>query len=89
MMLVEVGLPTGAQVDRLTLEQGLGWWGSTEVRPDRVVLYLWPRPGGTELSFTLTPRIAGEVVSAPFVSYDYYNPEARVVLPPRGFVFHD
>lgn len=31
---------------------------SYEVWPDRVVTYLWPRPGGVRFSFLWRPRLA-------------------------------
>src|SRR6185436_869274 len=49
MMLAEIGLPPGADVDRASLEtavKGSGWSISQyDVLPDRVVVYLWPRAG--------------------------------------------
>ena len=53
MMLAEVGLPPGADVDRPSLDSAVsasGWdLQSYEVQPDRVVFYLWPRAGGTRV----------------------------------------
>jgi hypothetical protein len=89
MLMAEIGLPPGAEVDRLALEQDLGWRGSFEVRPDRVILYLWARPGGNSVTFSFTPRFAGDMVSAPSNLYDYYNPELRVDLPPQRFVISE
>jgi len=89
MLLAEVGLPPGADVDRSSLEQAVknsGWEiQSYDVLPDRVVLYLWPRPGGTKFSFTFKPRFGLKALSAPSVLYDYYNPEAQAVVEPVLF----
>jgi hypothetical protein len=45
MMLAEVGLPPGADVDRASLDAAVsdsGWeLQSYEIQPDRVVFYLW------------------------------------------------
>lgn len=83
MLLAEVGLPPGAVVDRLALERELG--SRFEIRPDRVVLYLWPRAGGSDVEVLFKLRFSGEMVTAPSQLYDYYNPEAGVTLPPQRF----
>ena len=49
------------------------------------MLYLWPNAGGTKLTFAFHPRYGLKARSAPSVLYDYYNPEALVVLPPADF----
>jgi uncharacterized protein YfaS (alpha-2-macroglobulin family) len=88
MMLAEVGLPPGAEVDRATLQQAAGsvdGLRSYEVRPDRVVFYLWPRAGGVTFSFGFRLRYALEAMSAPSQLYDYYNPESAAVVAPVQF----
>lgn len=89
MLIAEIGLPPGAEVDRRSIEDarklagfGLGMY---EILPDRVVLYLWPRAGGIDLTFKFRPRYALKAKSACSVLYDYYNPDARVVVPPVVF----
>jgi hypothetical protein len=91
MMLAEVGLPPGADVDRASLDDALSTWDvqSYEIQPDRVVLYLWPRAGGTTFSFTLKPRFPMTAQSAESLLYDYYNPQARASVPPVRFVVND
>ena len=90
MLLAEIGLPPGAEVDRESLEQAMknSNWGiyRYDVLPDRVVAYLWPQGGGTRFSFKFRPRFGLTAQSAPSTVYDYYNPEARVVLAPTRFV---
>ena len=90
MLLAEIGLPPGAQVDRESLDtvvRNSGWTVSRyDVLPDRLVLYLWPYAGGSKLTFTLRPRFGLKARSAPSVLYDYYNPEARTVVAPTDFV---
>ncbi|MFL6212066.1 MAG: MG2 domain-containing protein [Pyrinomonadaceae bacterium] len=89
MILAEVGLPPGADVDRASLERALkesGWeFSSYDVLPDRLVAYLWPRAGGTRFTFTFRPRYGLKAETAPSLLYDYYNPEARAVLAPTRF----
>ena len=93
MMLAEVGLPPGADVDRQSLADAMkasGWDLSRyDVLPDRVVLYLWPRAGGTRFQFSFRPRFGLAAKSAPSLLYDYYNPEARAVLAPPKFNVND
>jgi hypothetical protein len=89
MMLAEIGLPPGADVDRASLEQAVkesGWeLNHYDVLPDRVVVYLWPRAGGVKFSFKFRPRYGVKAQTAPSALYDYYNPEARVVIAPTRF----
>jgi hypothetical protein len=90
MMLAEIGLPPGADVDRASLDQAMkeSDWGITQydVLPDRVIVYLWPRAGGIKFNFKFKPRFGLKAQTASSVLYDYYNPEARVVLAPARFV---
>jgi hypothetical protein len=89
MMLAEIGLPPGADVDRASLDKTIkasGWDISQyDVLPDRLVVYLWPRAGGTKFDFSFRPRFGLKAQSAPSVLYDYYNPEARVTVVPTSF----
>src|ERR1700675_3691247 len=81
MMLAEIGLPPGADVDRASLDaamKGSDWSISQyDVLPDRVIVYLWPRAGGTKFDFTFRPRFGLRAQTAASLVYDYYNPEAR------------
>jgi len=90
MMLAEIGLPPGADVDRESLEraaQESGWsLNHYDVLPDRVIAYLWPQAGGLKFSFKFKPRYGVKAQTAPSALYDYYNPEARVVVAPSRFV---
>jgi hypothetical protein len=93
MLLAEVGLPPGADVDRASLERAMNesnWeFSHYDVLPDRLVVYLWPRAGGTKFAFTFRPRFGLAAKSAPSVVYDYYNPEAHAVLAPTKFVVNE
>jgi hypothetical protein len=90
MMLGEIGLPPGADVDRASLERAVkdsGWdLNHYDVLPDRVIVYLWPRAGGTKFSFSFRVRYGIRAQTSPSTLYDYYNPEARVVIAPAKFV---
>ena len=90
MMLAEIGLLPGADVDRASLDALTSAWNvqSYEIQPDRVVFYLWPRAGGITFSFSLKPRFAMSAQSAESLLYDYYNPEARASVPPAHFSIH-
>jgi hypothetical protein len=87
MLLAEIGLPPGADVDRSSLETALKDWTimQYDVLPDRVVLYLWPRAGGVEFDIRFRPRLGLVAKTAPSMIYDYYNPESRVVVQPVTF----
>jgi len=89
MMLAEIGLPPGAEVDRASLERAMkaSDWGISQydMLPDRVVFYLWPHAGGVKFSFAFKPRYGLKALTTPSVLYDYYNPEARAVVEPVPF----
>lgn len=86
MMLAEVGLPPGAEVDRGSLEQVLADHAQGvrqyEIHPDRVVFYLWPRAGGSAFEFLMSMRYPMSAKSGASVLYDYYNPEVLSEQPP-------
>jgi uncharacterized protein YfaS (alpha-2-macroglobulin family) len=87
MMLAEVGLPPGAEVDRASLEAAETARGVSgyEIQPDRVVFYLWPTAGGSSFGFDFRMRYRIEAMSAPSLVYDYYNPEANATVAPVLF----
>ena len=90
MMLAEIGLPPGADVDRASLDtamKGADWSISQyDILPDRVVVYLWPRAGGTKFDFKFRPRFGLNAQTAASIIYDYYNPEARAMVAPTRFI---
>jgi hypothetical protein len=90
MMLAEIGLPPGADVDRASLDQamkGADWSISQyDILPDRVIVYLWLRAGGTKFDFKFRPRFGLNAQTAASIVYDYYNPEARAIVAPTRFV---
>jgi hypothetical protein len=86
MLVAEIGLPPGAVVDRPSLDAAVKSsprLSRYEVWPDRVVAYLWPQSARLEFSFEFSSRFPLVARSAPSRLYDYYNPEAQVVLRPR------
>lgn len=91
MLLAEVGLPPGADVDRASLDKAVkaSNWGVSQydIQPDRVVFYLWPRAGGIAFDFKFQPRFGLKAKSAASSIYDYYNPDARAVVAPTSFIF--
>jgi hypothetical protein len=92
MMLTEIGLPPGADVDRSSLESlpensSLGV-DRYDILPDRVIVYLWPAAGGASFDFFLSARVVMSAKSAPSRLYDYYNPEAMTEVAPAVFTIH-
>lgn len=91
MLIAEIGLPPGAEVERSGLDALRDMRGTLrryELQPDRVVLYLWPPVGPqatTEVQFAFRPRYALKAKSAPSVVWDYYNPDFRALAKPVVF----
>jgi uncharacterized protein YfaS (alpha-2-macroglobulin family) len=88
MMLAEVGLPPGADVDRASLGKLLDNWTISryELQPDRIVFYLWSSAAeGEKFNFRFTPRYAIRAKAAPAQLTDYYNPDLSAVLAPQSF----
>jgi hypothetical protein len=90
MLLAEIGLPPGADVDRASLDRAVteAGWGvdQYDVLPDRLLFYLWPAAGGSRFQFKFRPRLGLAAHTAPSVVYDYYNPDARAVVAPTKFI---
>jgi hypothetical protein len=88
MLLAEIGLPPGADVDRASLDKAMTGWAidQYDVLPDRAVVYMWPRSAGSEFELKFRPRMAMNAQSAASTLYDYYNPDARATVAPSRFV---
>ena len=89
MLLAEVGLPPGADVNRPSLAKLIdgGEISRYELQPDRIIFYVWSsKADGTQFSFQFTPRYGIRAKSAPSALWDYYNPDLRAVLPPQSYV---
>ena len=85
MMIAEIGLPPGVEVDRQSLEDAKqNGVDGYEVQPDRVVFYR-PSAGGSKFQFVFRTRFGINAMSAPSVLYDYYNPEANAAVLPIRF----
>ncbi len=88
MLLAEIGTPPGADVSRESLETALesDWSLSRyDVLPDRIVLYMWSKAGGTKFNFKFRPRYAINAQTPASIVYDYYNPEAHATVAPLKF----
>lgn len=89
MLLAEIGTPPGADVSRESLENAIGSdWSIShyEILPDRIVLYMWSKAGGTNFSFKFRPRYGINAQTPSSVVYDYYNPEAQATVAPLRFL---
>lgn len=89
MLLAEIGLPPGADVDRESLEKAmteLGWsFSRYDILPDRLIVYLWPWKDGVSFSFKFHQRFGLKALNARSIMYDYYNPDSKTVLAPIQF----
>ena len=89
MVIANIGLPPGAEVDRGTLasavEDPKTGVDSFEVAPDHVTLYIWPRAADSRVHFVFRPRFAMKARANATIVYDYYNPDERMVLAPALF----
>jgi len=89
MLLAEIGMPPGANVDRDSLEKALAENPSLskyEILPDRIIFYMWAEAGGTRFNFKFRPRYAISAQAPASFVYDYYNPEAQATVAPLRFV---
>jgi len=88
MLLAEIGTPPGADVSRESLEKAIesDWSISRyDILPDRIVIYMWSKPGGTKFNFKFKPRYGINAQTPSSVVYDYYNPEAQATVAPLRF----
>jgi hypothetical protein len=88
MILSEIGVPPGSDIDRESLEaaQREKSISGYDILPDRVVVYMWARAGGTKFSFKFRPRYGINAQTPASVVYDYYNPEAQAISAPVRFL---
>ncbi len=89
MLLAEIGTPPGADVSREALKEAMETdrsFSRYDVLPDRVVVYMWARAGGTKFNLKFRPRYGINAQTPASAVYDYYNPEARAVKEPIRFV---
>jgi A-macroglobulin receptor binding domain/A-macroglobulin TED domain len=88
MLLAEIGTPPGADVSRESLEAAMenDWSISRyDVLPDRIIMYMWSKAGGTKFNFKFKPRYGINAQTPASIVYDYYNPEAQATVAPLLF----
>jgi hypothetical protein len=88
MLLAEIGTPPGANVSRESLQEAMDadWSISRyDILPDRIVIYMWSKAGGTKFNFKFKPRYGINAQTPASCVYDYYNPEAKAVGAPLRF----
>jgi len=89
MLLAEIGTPPGADISRDSLEKAIeSDWSIShyEILPDRIVVYMWSKAGGTNFNFKFHPRYGINAQTPASIVYDYYNPEAQATVAPLRFV---
>lgn len=89
MLLAEIGTPPGADVSRESLEKAIesDWSISRyDILPDRIVVYMWSKAGGTRFNFKFKPRYGINAQTPASIVYDYYNPEAQATIKPMKFL---
>ena len=89
MLLAEIGTPPGADVSRESLQAAMDvdWSLSRyDVLPDRIVIYMWSKAGGTKFNFKFRPRYGINAQTPASTIYDYYNPDARATAIPMRFI---
>ncbi len=88
MLLAEIGIPPGADVSRESLQSAMesDWsFSRYDILPDRIVIYMWSKPGGTNINFKFKPRYGINAQTPSSFVYDYYNEEAKATLAPLKF----
>lgn len=88
MLLAEIGIPPGADVSRESLQEAMknDWSLSRyDILPDRIILYMWAKAGGTKFNFKFKPRYGINAQTPSSIIYDYYNEEARGTVAPLKF----
>ncbi|MBL8152365.1 MAG: hypothetical protein JNN15_20765 [Blastocatellia bacterium] len=88
MMLAEIGLPPGVEVDKESIKRDDGAYGisSYEILPDRLIVYFWAYKNATTFKFKFRPKYKMKAKSASSQVYNYYNPEESATVAPSLFV---
>ncbi len=89
MLLAEIGIPPGADINRESLQKEIesDWSVSRyEILPDRIIVYMWAKAGGTKFDFKFRPRYGINAQTPASTVYDYYNPEAHATVAPLRFI---
>lgn len=87
MILAEIGLPPGANVNRASLETTKieGKINRYDVLPDRIIIYVWMYDKPLEFNFKFSLRYGINAQTPASFVYDYYNEEAKATLAPMRF----
>ena len=88
MLLAEIGIPPGADVSRESLQDALksDWsFSRYDILPDRIIVYMWAKAGGTKFKFKFKPRYGINAQTPASFVYDYYNEEAKATVAPMRF----
>ena len=88
MLLAEIGIPPGADVNRESLQDALknDWsFSKYDILPDRIIVYMWAKAGGTNFTFKFRPRYGIKAQTPASFVYDYYNEEAKATVKPLKF----
>ena len=56
-----------------------------DILPDRIIFYMWSKTGGTKFNFKFRPRYGINAQTPASIVYDYYNEEAKAIVPPLKF----
>ncbi len=87
MLLAEIGIPPGAEVDRDSLEKikNAEDISRYDILPDKIIVYLWAVSAPVNFNFKFKPRYGINAQTAPSIVYDYYNAEAQATAAPLKF----
>ena len=87
MVLAEIGIPPGADIDRNSLEtaKANGDFSRYDILPDKILVYFWSQTAPTKFKFKFKPRYGINAQTAPSIVYDYYNSEAQATAAPLKF----
>ena len=90
MLLAEIGLPPGAEMDREQLAEleAIGSIGRYEIEPDHITFYTWASTAaGTQFTFPIHTTIRYSCQSCALRSLRFLTIlMSRVVLAPQSFV---
>jgi len=56
-----------------------------DILPDRIIVYMWAKAGGTKFKFKFKPRYGIKAQTPASFVYDYYNEEAKAMVAPMLF----
>ena len=88
MILAEIGIPPGADVDRASLETAVAKKEISryDILPDKIIAYLWADRDAKTFDFKFKSRYGINAQNSASVVYDYYNAEAKATVAPLKFI---